>query len=78
MGSGLCASLSSIELILDVCLANIYGPYIDREFFWKNLLEMDCLKCEKLILGGDLNFSMGLSKIWGVRARPDSLSDFFY
>ena len=63
VGSGLRASLSSIELNLDVCLANIYGPYCDREVFWKNLLEMDCLKCEKLILGGDLNFSMGLSEI---------------
>ena len=77
MGSGLCASLFSLELKLDVCLANIYGPYIDKDFFWKKLLEMDCMKCEKLILGGDLNFSMGLSEIWGFRARSDSLSDFF-
>ena len=77
MGLGLCASLFSLELNLDVCLVNIYGPYIDREVFWKNLLDLDCMKCEKLILGGDLNFSMGLSEIWGFRARSDSLSDFF-
>ena len=77
VGSGLCASLFSLELNLDVCLVNIYGPCIDREVFWKNLLELDCMKCEKLILGGDLNFTMGLSKIWGFRARLDSLFDFF-
>ena len=77
MGSGLCASLFSLELNLDVCLVNIYGPYINREVFWKNYLELDCMKCEKLILGRDLNFTMGLSEIWGFRARLDSLSDFF-
>ena len=63
VGSGLCASIFSIELNMEVCLANIYGPYIDREGFWNFLTNLDCLKCEKLILGGDLNFSMGLSEI---------------
>ena len=63
VGSGLCASLFSIELNLDVCLANIYGPYIDIVSFWNNLMDLDCIKCEKLILGGDLNFSMGFSEI---------------
>ena len=40
-------------------------------------MDMEFLKCQKLILGGDLNFSMGLSEIWGTRERLDSLSDFF-
>ena len=35
------------------------------------------LNCTKIIFGGDLNFSMGLSEIWGDRARSDCLSDFF-
>ena len=35
------------------------------------------LNCTKIIFGGDLNFSLGLSKIWGDRARSDCLSDFF-
>ena len=30
VASGLCASLFSIELNMDVCFANIYGPYNDR------------------------------------------------
>ena len=77
VGSCLCASLFSIELNLDICFANIYGPYNDIVVFWNNLMELECLKCEKLILGGDLNFSMGLSEIWGTRARLDSLSNFF-
>ena len=30
-----------------------------------------------MIFGGDLNFSLGCSEIWGVKARVDCLSDFF-
>ena len=33
--------------------------------------------CTKFIFGGDLNFSLGISEIWGDRARIDCLSDFF-
>ena len=77
MVSGLCASLFSFELNLVICVVNIYGPFIEREVFWITLLGLDGLKCNNLILGGDLNFSMGLSEIWGIRARLDPLSNFF-
>lgn len=30
-----------------------------------------------LIMGGDLNFSMGEAEIWGTSVRMDELSDFF-
>ena len=33
MTFGLCAVLNSIEWQLDLCFINLYGPYIDREFF---------------------------------------------
>ena len=33
VGLGLCASLFYIELNLDICFSNIYGPYIDRVAF---------------------------------------------
>ena len=35
------------------------------------------LNCSKIILGGDLNFSLGLTEIWGDKARRDCLSNFF-
>ena len=38
---------------------------------------MDCLLCNNLIFGGDLNYSVGFSEIWGAKARVDSLSDYF-
>ena len=31
--SGLCVVLYSIELQMDLCFVNIYGPYMDREIF---------------------------------------------
>ena len=73
----LCASLYSIELKETVCFVNVYGPYMERERYWNNLLSMDCLICSKMILAGDLNYSLGFSEIWGDRARVDNLFDFF-
>ena len=56
---GLCVSLFSIELKMNLCFLNLYGPYVDREVFWSNLVTLDCLKSYALIFGGDLNFSVG-------------------
>ena len=58
-------------------MVNIYGPFIDREGYWRNIFDLLCHKGQKLILGGDLNFSLGFSEIWGNRARLDPLFDFF-
>ena len=60
-----------------LCFFNLYGPYTDREIFWKNISSFEFLKNTKMIFGGDLNFSLGFSEIWGVKAKVDSLSDFF-
>ena len=77
MESGLCVSLYSTELQMEICFINIYGPYVDREGFWFNLLDFISTHCTKIIFGGDLNFSMGISEIWGDRAKIDCLSYFF-
>ena len=77
MNSSLCAALHSFELQLDLCFINIYGPYTEREVFLNNLLGMNCFSYPNLVVGGDLNFSLGHSKIWGVKARVDVLTDFF-
>ena len=65
MVSGLCISLYSIELKEAICVVNIYGPYFEREIYWNNLFSMEFLNCSKLVLGGDLNFFVGFSEIWG-------------
>ena len=56
---------------------NLYGPYVDREVFWSNLVSLDYLKGSALIFGGDLNFFVGFFEIRGAKAKVDPLSDFF-
>ena len=77
MDSRLCVSLYSTELKMELCFFNVYGPYVEREGFWNNLLYFVSFNCTKIIFGGDLNFSLGLSDIWGVRARTNCLFYFF-
>ena len=35
------------------------------------------MRKENLIIGGDLNFTLGAHEIWGSRARLDTLALFF-
>ena len=77
MCSGLCVRNYSIELKLDFCFVNVYGHYVNRESFWNNLFDLECLSYNNLILKGDLNYSMGFSEILGTKAKVDSLSDYF-
>ena len=41
------------------------------------MFNLECLSCTNLIFGGDLNYSVGFSEIWGAKARVVFLSDFF-
>jgi hypothetical protein len=48
---------------------NVYGPNQDHVLFWDNLLNKSFLSNDDLILGGDLNFLVGVVESWGPRAR---------
>jgi hypothetical protein len=61
----------------EVTILNLYGPYRERAPFWEALGHKSFLKSENLILGGDLNFSLGEVESWGPRARLDPLTYFF-
>ena len=56
---------------------NIYGPYINRPPFWDNIFSMDLFSGDLVVIGGDLNFSLGQAEVWGPFARPDPLSGYF-
>lgn len=58
-------------------ILNIYGPYHNRDPFWESLLNKSFLKGKEVILGGDLNLYFGATEVWGPRAIPDPLGDFF-
>jgi hypothetical protein len=40
-------------------ILNVYGPHTDMILFWNSLFNKELLKSENLIIGGDLNFSLG-------------------
>lgn len=47
------------ELALELMILNIYGTCLDKETFWTSLFSKTFMKENKLVIGGDLNFSMG-------------------
>lgn len=51
--------LFSAELGTNLWVFNIYGPCQQREHFWKHLLGLSIFSSDDIIIGGDLNFSLG-------------------
>eukprot|EP00253_Pinus_taeda_P002170 PITA_02170 len=67
----------SAEFDQPLLFINVYGPCQGRVPFWNNFLSKEFLLNKNLIIGGDLNFSLGIAEAWGPSAREDSLTDFF-
>ena len=75
-------SVLGVELLFadlgtNLSVINVYGPYLNRAPFWDALLQDPLLRGDSVVVGGDLNFSLGQAKVWGPHARADLLSDFF-
>jgi hypothetical protein len=58
-------------------LLNIYGPNTDKIHFWNTLFKKYLMRSKNLIIGGDLNFSLGEEEIWGPSAHPDPQTTLF-
>jgi len=69
--------LISPDIIMPLRLNNIYGPCHSREVFWERLFNAYFMQADNMIIGGNLNFSLGISKSWGNRAQTDPLTTFF-
>eukprot|EP00253_Pinus_taeda_P016805 PITA_16805 len=65
-----------VELDTNLWIVNIYGPCQQREHFWKHLLGLSIFSSDHIIIGGDLNFSLGYGESWGSMAQVDSISRF--
>ena len=65
--------MNFLELDLDTSFTffNIYGLYLNRIPFWDTLFNNTLLRGDLVILGGDLNFSMGQGEVWGPHACAD-------
>jgi len=70
--------IRSTDLEMNFQILNVYGLCQNRPAFWQKLLSFDSFFIDHLILGGDLNFSIGHSESWGHRAQRDSLQITFY
>ena len=67
----------SEDLGIPLSVVNVYGPYLNRAHFWNSLFQSTLVNGDSVVLGGDLNFSLGQSEIWGPHAQADSLAGFF-
>lgn len=77
-GEGLLsANITTIEIDVPLRLINIYGPCHNRMGYWNNLMSTSLLNYDKMIIGGDLNFSFGHIEPWGTRAQTDPLMEYF-
>lgn len=59
----------SYDLCTNLTLVKVYGPYQERVHFWNNLFSKSLLNNSKVVVGGDLNVSLGLSTSWGPLAQ---------
>ena len=65
------------ELSAEFWLFNVYGSYLNREIFWDRFFSSSMIMHDKVMVGGDLNFSLGNLESWGPRASTDPLTEFF-
>jgi hypothetical protein len=75
--SGIGLNMYSTELGHSLLLINIYGPYVDRKRYWDTLEKCSWFSEQEVVVGGDLNFSLGASEVWGPRSSLDPLVDYF-
>jgi hypothetical protein len=60
---GIGADFFSREVNLSFSVLNLYGPYQSRLQFWEDLFRKSLCCNPDLIVGGDLNFSLGEAEI---------------
>jgi len=77
MDSVLCVDVLSADLGITIKVINVYGPYHNRVPFWDAVTGNPLFSGDSLIIGGDLNFSLGQDEVWGPHAHVDSLAGYF-
>jgi hypothetical protein len=58
-------------------ILNIYGPHTYMIQFWSSFFRKELLRSKNLIIGGDLNFSLGEAESCGPSAHPYPQTTFF-
>ena len=66
------------DLVHFMALINIYGLYQEHVELWDSFLGRSFFNQQDEILGGDLNLSLGVVEVWGLRASPEPFTYFFF
>ena len=74
---GLGTQICWAEANLTLTILNIYGMYSNRVDFWDSFKNSRMSKEENLIIGGDLNFTLGANESWGPKERMNPLAPYF-
>lgn len=61
---------------MNLRIVNVYAPCNQRELFWQRLLHLSLMNEDLVVIGGDLNLSLGYRESWGSTAQIDSISDY--
>jgi hypothetical protein len=61
----------------EITCINIYGPYSDSLEYCVTFFNRDYTREGLVISGGDLNFFLGASEVWGPTLQVHDLSGFF-
>jgi hypothetical protein len=56
---------------------NVYGPCTDIILFWGKVASRGMLEHKKLIVAGDLNFTVSGGEVWGASTQLDQLAGYF-
>lgn len=76
--SGIGVDVYSRESDRAFIVLNIYGPYQGCLPFWDGLFKKSWWNNLELIVGGDLNFTIGEAEIWGDNVWVGKPSNFFW
>lgn len=72
----LAMDLAFIELDLSLYFINVYGLYIDRQYYWSSTAKISIFSSNRVVLGGDLNFTLRNSEFLGSLAKMNPLLDY--
>jgi len=50
---------------------------MDRVDYWDRFFQMDSIIYGLVVVGGDINFTLGASEFWGHATQVDYLSNYF-
>eukprot|EP00253_Pinus_taeda_P010150 PITA_10150 len=66
----------SADLGMNLKVVNVYAPCSQRESFLQHLLHLSMINEDRVVIGGDLNFSLGYRESWGSTAQIDPITDY--